>query len=445
MADRYIYLDNAATTPCDKRVVNKMLPYFSEIYGNPSGIYKVSRQAKKGMDEARKIIAKFLNCQAGEIIFTNGGTESDNIAIFGVANSYVKSQITNRKSQINSKSEILNSKFCIQNSKPHIVTTQIEHPAVLNSCRQLEKEGFEVTYLPVDKEGLVSAQAVREAIRPETVLVSIMYANNEIGTIQPIAEIADVIKNFRSSKLKAQSSNKAQKTNDKNSKVLDFGLCNLDLAAKYPLLHSDACQATQYLEMDVAKLGVDLLTFNGSKIYGPKGIGALYVKSGVVLSPILFGGEQEREIRPGTENVPAIVGLGEAVKLIDPKEGEREKKLRDYLTQALLKIGGTELNGSASRRLPNNINIAFKGIEGESMVLYLDREGICVSTGSACLSQSLEPSHVIVALGKGKEAAHGSLRFTLGRFTTKSELAKTIKMVKAAVQKLREISAIDKK
>ena len=397
-----IYLDYASTTPTDKRVLEKMLPYFYNDFANPSALYLSARRAKQAIDDARKAVANFLYCKPDEIVFTSGGTESDNLAILGVAR---------------------------QAKTGHIVTSQIEHPAVLNVCKQLEKEGFEVTYLPPDKNGIVSAKRVEKALKPNTILVSIMYANNEIGTIQPISEIADVICNFR----KVVSRHSSVVSSDKYNKrqTTDY---------KRIIFHTDACQATGYLPMDVKKLGVDLLTLNGSKIYGPKGVGALYIREGTEIKPIVFGGGQENGLRPGTENVAGIVGLAEAIKLISGSEGEREKKLRDYLIQELLKIEGVELNGDKTKRLPNNINVSIKGVEGEALVLYLDRRGIAVATGSACSSKSLEPSHVIQALGKGREVAYSSLRITLGRQTTRAELDKFIKEVKIAISKLRKIS-----
>jgi cysteine desulfurase len=417
-----IYLDYASTTPTDKRVLKKMLPYFEKEFANPSALYSSALKAKKAIDKAREILAKFLNSKPDEIIFTSGGTESDNLAIFGVAK-IAKSQISNLKSQND------NLKSKIRNSKLHIITSQIEHPAVLNVCKQLEKEGFEVTYLPPDKNGIVSAKRVEKALKPNTILVSIMYANNEIGTIQPVSEIADVICNFR----KVVSRQSSVVSSDKYNKrqTTDY---------KRIVFHTDACQATGYLPMDVKKLDVDLLTLNGSKIYGPKGVGALYIREGTKIKPIFFGGGQENGLRPGTENVAGAVGLAEAIKLISGSEGERERKLRDYLIQELLKIEGVELNGDKTKRLPNNINVSIKGVEGEALVLYLDRRGIAVATGSACSSKSLEPSHVIQALGKGREVAHSSLRITLGRQTTRAELDKFIKEVKIAISKLRKIS-----
>lgn len=379
-----IYLDYASTTPTDKKVLERMSPYFEKEFANPSALYLSARRAKQAIEGARKVIANFLNSKSDEIVFTSGGTESDNLAILGAARAA---------------------------ETGHIITSQIEHPAVLNACKQLEKEGFRVTYLPPDKNGIVSAERVRKALRKDTILVSIMYANNEIGTIQPIALIAKAIR--------------------------EFIIHNSEFRI---IFHTDACQATGYLEMDVKKFGVDLLTLNGSKIYGPKGMGALYIKEGTKIEPVIFGGGQEKGMRPGTENVAGAVGLAEAIKLISRSEGEREGKLRDYLIRELLKIEGVELNGDREVRLPNNINVSISGIEGEALVLYLDRKGIAVATGSACSSKSLEPSHVIQALGKGKEVAHSSLRITLGRQTTREQLDKFLKEIKIIVPKLREIS-----
>jgi len=398
MAESFSYLDNAATTPVDKRVLKKMLPYFDAEFANPSSLYSPALKAKKAIDKARSQIAKFLNCKPSEIVFCAGGTESDNLAILGIARKI---------------------------GKGHIITSQIEHPAVLNACKQLEKEGFEVTYLAVDEDGIIKLDELKKALRKNTILISIMYANNEIGTIQPIAEIFEIIKNFRkanSYKLKADSCETA-----------------------YPLFHTDACQATGYLPMDVRKLGVDLLTINGSKIYGPKGIGALYIKKGIQIEPIIFGGGQEDNLRPGTENVPAIVGLGEAVSVAREQQSadsRQQKKLQDYIIRELLKIPKSKLNGHPTKRLPNNINISFEGVEGESLVLYLEKDGIYTSTGSACSTKSLKPSHVIMAISGDAERAHSSLRITLGRSTTKRDADKLVSAVRKYVSKLREISGV---
>jgi len=383
MIHNSIYLDHASTTPVDAGVVKKMTPYFNDVFGNPSGMYKTSREAKKAIDQSRQTIADFLGASPSEIIFTSGGTESDNIAILGVARSV---------------------------GKGHIITSKIEHSAVLNSCRQLEREGFRVSYLDVDSDGIVSLSQLKRELSADTILVSIMYANNEIGTIQPITKISKIISDFKKSTL--------------------------------PLFHTDACQGALYLEMNVEKLGVDLLTFNGSKIYAPKGVGVLYVKDGVKISPIIFGGHQEKSLRPGTENVPYIVGIAEAARIIKKHDSKNELKLRDYLITELLKIEDSHLNGSRKNRLPNNVNITFDGVEGEAFVLYLDKAGIAVSTGSACMSTSLQPSHVIMALGKSEEAAHSSLRLTLGRENTVKQVRETVLALKRIVRQLRQISAI---
>lgn len=384
-----IYLDYASTTPLDKRVLESMKPYFTDEFENASALYSGAQKTKSAITGARLSIANFLNCEESEVIFTSGGTESDNMAIFG--------SVAGVK-------------------KGHIITSIIEHPAVYEPVKELEKRGFDVTYLKPDRSGIISAKKVKDALRQDTLLVSIMYANNEIGTIQPIKEIAKVIRNFKTSKSK-----------------------NLDLATNYPLLHADACQAAGYLSMDVKKLGVDLLTLNGSKIYAPKGIGVLFVKKGVKIKPLMLGGAQEFGMRAGTENVASIVALAKALSIINKKEAEREIKLRDYLIKKLCKINGVFLNGSMDR-LPNNINVSVSGVEGESIVLYLDRKGFSIATGSACSSRSLEPSRVVMAIADA-ETAHSSLRITIGRFTKMSELDIFLKEFKEAVTKLREISA----
>ncbi|MFH1909717.1 MAG: cysteine desulfurase family protein [bacterium] len=386
-----IYLDYASTTPVDKKVLEVMLPYFGEKYANPSAIYEAGLEANEAVESSRQNIAKFLHCQKDEIIFTSGGTESDNLAIFGIAKNF---------------------------KSGHIITSAIEHPAVLEPCRQLEKEGFKVTYLKPNKKGLISAVQVKEALQKNTILVSIMYANNEIGTVQPIVEIGRVIQNFRKLKIKNQK---------------------LKIEKAYPLFHTDSCQATQYLQMDVKKLGVDLLTINGSKIYAPKGIGVLFAKNEVDLLPQIIGGEQEGGLRGGTQNVPSIVGLSKAVDLISSSKIAREKKLRDYLIKELKQIKGVSINGSLLRRLPNNVNFSISGVEGESVLLDLDKAGIAVSTGSACSSRSLKPSHVITTLSS-EERSHESIRVSLGRFTKKSDLDILLKHLKKSIKRLRDIS-----
>ena len=386
-----IYMDHAAAAPMDKRVKKAMEPYWTENFGNPNALYKEGLIARNAVETAREDIAKILGARAKEIIFTNGGTESDNLAIFGIAKNF---------------------------KSGHIITTKFEHHAVLNSCKRLEKEGFEVTYLDVGKEGVINPKDVAKVLKPETILVSIMYANNEIGTVQPIREIAKAIRDFK----------KKNKSN-------------------FPLFHTDACQAPGYLDLNVERLGVDLLTLNGSKIYGPKGIGLLYVKNGINLEPILYGGEQERKLRPGTENVPAIVGLAEALKIADKdreKESARLVKLRDYFIGRLIgEIPKTVLNGHAAERLPNNINVSILDAEGESIVLYLDEAGVACSTGSACTSESLEPSHVILAIGKPHAYAHGAMRFSLGRSTTKKDIDYVMKVLPDIIKKLRMFSPVN--
>ena len=375
----------------DKRVKKAMELYWTENFGNPNALYKEGLIARNAVETAREDIAKILGARAKEIIFTNGGTESDNLAIFGVVKNF---------------------------KNGHIITTKFEHHAVLNSCKHLEKEGFEVTYLDVSKEGVVKPEDVKRALRPETILVSIMYANNEIGTVQPIREIAKVIRDFK----------KKNKSN-------------------FPLFHTDACQAPGYLDINVERLGVDLMTINGSKIYGPKGIGLLYAKNGIKLEPLLYGGEQERKLRPGTENVPAIAGLAEALKIADQdreKESMRLVKLRDYFINRLLgEIPKTVLNGHSAERLPNNINVSILDAEGESIVLYLDEAGVACSTGSACTSESLEPSHVILAIGKPHAYAHGAMRFSLGRSTTKKDIDYVMKVLPDIIKKLRMFSPVN--
>lgn len=380
-----LYFDNAATTAVDERVVSTMMPYFSGVFGNPGSMHSLGLEASEALESARANIARFLNCESNEIIFTGGGTESINMAIKGVS-------------------------LALQKKGKHIITQKTEHHAVLETCEFLEKQGFEVTYLDVDVYGLVDLSKFREAIRPDTILVSIMYANNEIGTIQPIREIADICKE------------------------------------KKVLFHMDACQAAGYLDMDVKNLGVDYLSFNGSKLYGPKGVGALYVKSGRPLSPLIHGGGQEFGKRSGTENVPLIVGFAKALELAD---GEREKEvarlseLRDYLIAELLKrIPKSLLNGHPTKRLPNNVNVTFLDVEGEALLLDLDQYGICASTGSACTSKTLDPSHVILALGRPYEVAHGSLRFSLGRYTTREGIDKLLDLLPEVVEKYRMLSPV---
>ncbi len=390
-----VYLDNAATTKTDPRVVEAMLPYFSEHYGNPSSMYKIGHESKMVIDEARERIAKILGgVRPDEIIFTSGGTESDNLAVLGSARKHGPQSGGKMK---------------------HIITTQIEHHAVLHPCEKLEKEGFEVTYLPVDRYGMVNPEDVKNALREDTVLVSVMYANNEIGTVEPISEIAEVIKKFRK-----------------------------DKKTSFPYFHTDACQAAGYLDLDIKKLGVDMLTLNGSKVYGPKGIGILYIANHVRIEPLVYGGGQEKNLRSGTENIAGIVGLAKALEIAEEEkkeESERVKKLADKLKDGILKsIPKTFLNGHPEKRLPNNVNITILDIEGEALILHLDNYGIYTSTGSACTSASLDPSHVILAIGLPYEAAHGSLRFALGRYTTEEDIDYVLETLPKVVEDLRKIS-----
>ena len=385
-----IYLDHAATTPMDPLVKKVMDNFFVNEFGNPSSIYLEARKAKRVITSARIKIAKIINAKPDEIIFTSGGTESDNLAIFGIVG--------------NSVSDCRKPSF-----RQHIITTKFEHSAVLNPIKFLEKQGCKVTYLDVGEDGVVKPEDVEKALRPETVLVSIMYANNEIGAIQPIAEIGKILKNHRA------------------------------------IFHTDACQAAGYLNLDVEKLGIDLMTVNGSKIYGPKGTGFLYAKRGIRLKPLMHGGGQEAGLRPGTENVPAIIGLSEALAKVQKRRVKESKRLiaiRDYFIKRLTKeIPKIFLNGHPKKRLPNNINISILGVEGEAVVLYLDEAGIACATGSACNSEKLESSHVIMAIRNDYAYSHGSLRFTLGKDNTKKEIDYVMKVLPKVVEKLRKISA----
>jgi len=380
-----IYLDNAATTAVDERVIKKMKPYFDEIYGNPSSFHSAGKAGKDAIEEARERVARIFNCKTSEIIFTSSGTESDNLAILGVAR---------------------------KRNSGHIITTKIEHPAVTEPCEQLEKEGFRVSYVKVNKEGLISPEDVVAAIQLDTILVSVMYANNEVGTIQPIKEIVEAVK--------------------KENKNI--------------LVHTDACQAGGVLDLDVEELGVDLMTINGSKLYGPKGVGILYVRSGVKLQPLTFGGGQEQNLKPGTENVPAIVGFAEALDLSQKgkeKENKRLRELRNKLIKGILEgVERARLNGHAEKRLPNNVNVSFARVEGEAIVLYLDSKGVFAATGSACSSKSLEPSHVILALGESAEVAHSSIRFTLGKDTIEKDIDYLLDILPGIIKDLRKISAL---
>lgn len=395
MSKKTIYLDNSATTPVDPRVLKVMLPYFNAEFGNASSLHKLGLDGRVAVDRAQAKIARFLNCNKENIYFTSGATESDNMAILGVL----------RAIQGQNKSK-----------KLHIITSQIEHDAILEPCQQIKKEGIEVTYLPVNKKGLVEIKELRRAIKTNTILVSIMYVNNEVGTIQPITEIGQLIKGV----------------NQKRKQKIYF--------------HTDATQAPSYCDCDVKKNNIDLLSLSAHKIYGPKGVGVIYIKYGTPFEPMIFGGHQQKNIRPGTYNVPGIVGFGKAIELISNKnskdqENKKIKKLRDYLINKVnKKIDNVIINGDRLKRVPSNANFIFKGVEGESMVLMLSEKGIAVSTGSACSSGSLEPSHVMIAMGVKSELAHGSLRVTLGRFTTKQDIDVLLKELPPIIKKLRKMA-----
>lgn len=395
-----IYLDHAAGTYLDSRVKVVMEPYWEKVYGNPSSLYAAGRKAKAALTEARQTISHVLGCDANELIFTSSGTESDNLAILGVCMAWEASEMQKLSQKNESK---------ILTKKRHIVTSSIEHHAVLNTCRYLESIGYEVTYLPVDKTGRVAPSDVAVALRAETLLVSIMYANNEVGTIQPIQEIATI--------------------------------CHE--AGVY--CHTDACQAAGALSLKVDELGVDLMTLNASKIYGPKGVGLLYVRQGTKIKPILHGGGQEHNLRSGTENIPGIVGLAKALELVESTKKVESQRLTDlrhfFITSIMERIADVQLNGHPTDRLPNNINLTIPGVDGEAFILEMDRVGIACAAGSACDTATLEPSHVLLALGLSKEEAQSSIRFTFGQRTSKTDLEYVIKQMVVIVEKLRNRSS----
>jgi len=393
--NKKIYFDYAATTPLDGSVLRKMLPYLKENYGNPSSVHKFGRDAAEAIDIARGETAKFLGCKETEIIFTGSATESDNLAIKGLIKALRKQKRAGEKI--------------------HIITSQIEHKAVLETCKELEKEGVRVTYLPVGADGIINLEDLEAEILPETDLVSIMYANNETGAIQPIKEIGRLIK----------------KINENKEHRVYF--------------HSDAVQAANWLDCRVDELGVDLMTLSAHKIYGPKGVGLLYVRQSTPLHPLITGGGQEWKLRAGTENVAGIVGLGEAIRQIKNQKSKFKfiASLRDKLVaDVLIMIPGSKLNGptNSNQKLPNIANFSFRGVEGEAMVLALDQEGIAVSTGSACTSQELTPSHVLIAMGRSELEAHASLRISLGKYSTKAEINYFLKVFPAIIERLRKIS-----
>lgn len=380
-----IYLDNAGTTKTSHEVVNAMMPFFEEEYGNASSLHSMGQRAKEHLDSARKIVAECINADAGEIYFTSGGSESDNQAIISA------SILEERK------------------GKKHIISSQFEHHAVLHTLQKLEKQGFSVTYLPVYENGIVKIEDLKNAIREDTCLVTIMFANNEIGTIQPIKEIGQI--------------------------------CH----EKGIVFHTDAVQAVGHIPVDVKEMNIDMLSISGHKFHGPKGVGALYCKKTVLLNKFIEGGAQEKNKRAGTENVAGIIGMATALKNACDhmdENAQKEIKLRDKLITELSKIPHSSLNGDWKNRLPNNFNMCFEGIEGESLLLLLDDEGICASSGSACTSGSLDPSHVLLAIGRPHEVAHGSLRLTLSEYNTEEEIDKVIKVVPPIVELLRKMSPV---
>ncbi|HJB33564.1 MAG TPA: cysteine desulfurase NifS [Candidatus Blautia merdipullorum] len=380
-----IYLDNAATTRTAQEVVDAMLPYFTESYGNPSSIYELGQRSKEAITKAREEIARVIGAKPEEIYFTGGGSEADNWAIKAAYEAY-------------------------KNKGNHIITSKIEHHAVLHTCQYLEKQGARVTYLDVDENGMIDLDQLQKAITPETILITIMFANNEIGTIEPVKEIGMIAK--------------------------EHGI----------LFHTDAVQAFGQVPIDVDELNIDMLSSSAHKINGPKGIGCLYIRKGVKIRSFIHGGAQERKRRAGTENVPGIVGYGVAARMAAESMEERTKKeqeLRDYfIRQVLEEVPYTRLNGDPVKRLPNNANFSFRFIEGESLLIMLDMKGIAGSSGSACTSGSLDPSHVLLAIGLPHETAHGSLRLTLGADTTKEDLDYTLEQIKEIVAKLRNLSPL---
>lgn len=379
------YFDNAATTQTRPEVVESMMKYYGESYGNPSSVYKFAQQNKIAVEKGREQIAKAINSETNEIYFTAGGSEADNWAIKGIAESYA-------------------------NKGKHIITTCIEHHAVLHTCEYLESKGYEITYLPVDEFGMISIEDLKNAIREDTILITVMFANNEIGTIQPVAEIGKIARE------------------------------------KGIIFHTDAVQAVAHVPIDVKAMNIDLLSMSGHKFYGPKGIGALFIRKGIKINPYIHGGAQERRRRAGTENVPGIVGMGLAAELATKEldsEMKRLSALRDKLIKGILDaVPFARLNGHPTDRLPGNSNISFEFVEGESILLLLDYKGICASSGSACTSGSLDPSHVLLAIGLPHEKAHGSVRMSLGHFTTEEQVDYVIKELPPIIERLREMSPL---
>ncbi len=377
-----IYLDNASTTKVDEKVLKAMLPYFSEKYGNPSSPHLKGEEARRAVEESREIIAKSISARQKEIIFTGSGTESNSFALKGLF-------------------------FANYPEKSHIVTTKIEHDCILNACKWLEKQGAKVTYLDVDSEGFVNPKDVEKAITEKTFLVSVIHGNNEIGTIQDLKEIGKICR------------------------------------SKGVLFHTDACQSFTKTSLDVKKQNLDLVTLNAHKIHGPKGVGALYIREGIRITPLLHGGSQEFKLRSSTENVPAIVGFAKAVKISRARDSVKMQKLRDYFIKGLMEIPNIRLNGATgNKRICNNINISFRNIEGEAIGSFLSVKGVFASTGSACSSKSLEPSHVLLALGMSPLEANSSIRLSISKYTTKDEIDYALKEIKNTVERLRKISPL---
>lgn len=387
-----IYLDYAATTPVDPQVFKAMEPYLKNIFGNPSSLHEFGQEARRAVQVARQQVANLINADQEEIIFTSGGTEANNTALKGIF-------------------------FAKEKLDGHLIVSCIEHHAVLEPAKFLKNRNIQVDYLPVDSNGIVNLNKLKDLLRPETVLVSVMHANNEMGAIQPIEEIVEIIKEYRK----------------KNNSL-------------YPYFHTDAVQTASHLPIDVKKIDIDLLSMSAHKLYGPKGIGALYIKQGIKIAPFIEGGEQEDKRRASTENTPGIIGFGKAAEMAREEmvqENKRLIELRDWLIQSILnKIPKTKLNGHPAQRLSNNVNVSIAGVEGEALLIALDHEGIACSTGSACSSESLVPSHVLLKMGLPVEIAHSSLRFTLGRWTKKKDLEYLVKKLELIVKRLRNVSAL---
>ena len=400
-----VYLDNAASTKIDPLVLKAMEPYLIEKYGNASSSHHKGSEAKDALDQARKIIAKEINACAEEIVFTGSGTESNNFCLKGIAFANNKN-LTNHLAKARGITPV---KFFNKGKRNHIIVSKIEHDCIMNSCKWLEKQGFDITYLDVDKEGFIDLEKLEDTITSKTILVSIIHGNNEIGTIQDIGAIGNICRKHK------------------------------------VYFHTDACQSFTKIPIDVVKQNIDLMTLNAHKIHGPKGVGALYIKKGIKITPLLHGGGHEFGLRSGTENIPAIVGFGKAVQIANKKDADRMATLRDKLIDGILRISDTRLNGNKEKRLCNNANFSFSYVEGEAIGALLDIKGICSSTGSACSANTLEPSHVLTAIGLKPEQAHGSLRLSLSKFTTEQEIEYVLKVLPEIIERLRSISPFAKK